>query len=324
MDRKQYLEIRKSENLSIKRWALLSYYLTDGVLVSLVFFAYHLPSFFSFAAIPIVATLIFRNFSLMHDAVHRAVSKNSNLNDLVGITSGAICLLPFEPWRRSHLEHHSWSGNLDRDPVMALVKGFPNFSVRLQNVLSRFWQIWIPLLAIMQYGVFYVLAAKVFLAKRDSFKVLVSLVAPIFFWGVALAVLPTHFSLTILLPAFFVYMIAVEVVNFPHHLQLPQHQGETRFAAWEQYKTARTCTYPKWFARLVVLNFNYHVEHHMFPDVPWYHLNKLHARIAPILRNEYNTDEQFAWIAANRPKHLSAVVQPASPASESENFRRSA
>jgi fatty acid desaturase len=30
-------------------------------------------------------------------------------------------------------------------------------------------------------------------------------------------------------------------------------------------------------------NLNYHLDHHLFPGVPWYHLPKLHA----ILREEY-------------------------------------
>jgi len=29
-------------------------------------------------------------------------------------------------------------------------------------------------------------------------------------------------------------------------------------------------------------NLNYHVEHHLFPDVPWYNLKKVHRLLAPL------------------------------------------
>src|SRR3712207_8134419 len=48
--------------------------------------------------------------------------------------------------------------------------------------------------------------------------------SPLLFWGLLIVALPSDFSLTVLLPAIVVYMVAVEVVNFPHHLQLPQYQ----------------------------------------------------------------------------------------------------
>lgn len=150
-------------------------------------------------------------------------------------------------------------------------------------------------------------------AKPSSIKTLVSLVAPIILWGVLFIATPRAFALEILAPAVLLYLIAVEVVNFPHHLQLPQYRGDTKFAIWEQHKVARTCLYPRWFAKLVVSNFNYHIEHHMFPDAPWYYLESIHRVIRPLIGTEYNTDPYFAWILANRPKTLGEVLAGTEP-----------
>lgn len=310
MDRAQYIQIRKSQDLTISRFALLTHYLREVIFVAAIYGVWNgfADSNLKFIAVPLLAALIFRNFSLMHDAVHRAVSKSQYINDLSGVISGSICLLPFEPWRKSHLEHHSWSGNIDKDPVMGLVKGYPHFDPKLQKTLNFFWRLWVPTLAVMQYGLFYLLATKIFIAKRDSLKVLLSLLSPLLLWGSLIYFLPTAFTLTILFPAFLLYMIAVEVVNFPHHLQLPQFEGDVRFPVWEQYKTSRSCIYPLWFAQHIVLNFNYHIEHHMFPDVPWYHLPKLHQEIKLAIGSDYNTDPSFGWIIENRPKNLEDVV----------------
>lgn len=310
MNREQYLGIRKKLDLSMKPWALFTHYCREFVFVSSVLLTWNLFSTtpLKFLAVPLLACVIFRNFSLMHDAVHKAVSKNQFVNDFCGIFAGAICLLPFEQWRRSHLDHHTWSGNLDRDPVTAFITVFPKLPLQTQKILSFFWKTWFPLLAIVQYSVFWILAAKITLQHRTSFKLVLSSLSPFLFWGSIGAIVPISFSVQVILPAILIYMVAVEAVNFPHHLQLPQYGGDVRFPFWEQYKISRSCIYPKWFAEWVVLNFNYHTEHHLYPDVPWYHLSKLQPEVAAALGTEYNTDPQFRWILENKPKALIDVI----------------
>lgn len=315
MDRTQYIEIRKQLDLRHKQWALTQHLLQNALLASLVAAVWlRAPRPVAlFVAIPAVAIFIFRHFSMMHEAVHRVASSNSRANQTMGIFAGAVCLLPFEPWKRSHLEHHTWSGNIEKDPVMAIINAFPKMNPRLQTSLSRLWMLWFPMLACLQYIVFWWLASKIFLKKPKSPQVLVSLAAPILFWAIVFTSCGTSFSLGVLLPALLLYFVAVEVVNFPHHLQLPQHGGDTKFRLWDQHQTARSCVYPHWLARFVVLNFNYHIEHHMYPDVPWYHLEKLHLKVKSALTDSYNTDDQFAWIVANKSKPLGQVLRSANP-----------
>jgi acyl-lipid omega-6 desaturase (Delta-12 desaturase) len=255
---------------------------------------------------------------MMHEAVHFAASKNRWLNDVTGIIAGSIALLPYEPWKRSHLEHHKWSGNVEKDPVMAIINFFPTLSKASRNAFSFFWKVWFPMLACMQYSVFWMLAAKQYVEKPMSAKLLISLLAPVIMWTSLIALLPTTFSLQILLPAVLIYFVAVEVVNFPHHLQLPQYRGETKLAIWDQHKIARSCVYPKWFGRLVALNFNYHIEHHMFPDVPWYHLEALHKEVSASLQADYNTDPYFQWILENKVLPIEEVLRASNHTSQKE------
>ena len=319
MDRIKYLRIRKTQDLSMKPLALPLHYLKEAVFLGLITLLWNSDHFVKFAVVPLIACVMFRNFSLMHEAVHKAVSKHSLVNDLVGIFAGAICFLPFEPWRRSHLEHHSWSGNVDKDPVTAIITAFPKFHPALKLTLSFFWRAWFPMLAFMQYIVFWYLASKIFLRHRNSIKLLISLIAPVTVWATVVAMTSTAFALSALLPGLIFYMIGVEVVNFPHHLQLPQYHGETRFPVWEQYKIARSCIYPKWFARWVALNFNYHIEHHMFPDVPWYRLEALHSVVLPELGEAYNTDPYLKWFLENKQKSIGDVIKAADQSTELAN-----
>lgn len=248
----------------------------------------------------------------MHDAVHRSASQQRSVNEATGIFSGGVCLLPFEQWRRSHLEHHTWSGNLDKDPVSAFVTIFPKLPSPLKTLLERCWVAWIPMIAIIQHIVFWALAAKTTINSKFSLKLVLSLLSPVLLWGSVIKLAPTTFLEWSLLPGVLLYLVTVEVVNLPHHLRLPQYRGEVRFPVWEQYQVARSCIYPKWLATTVILNFNYHTEHHLFPEVPWYHLAQLHQPVTEVLGEKYNTDPSFAWIIENRKKPLSnlAVYQP--------------
>jgi fatty acid desaturase len=251
---------------------------------------------------------MFRNFSEMHEAVHGIASEKKWLNDLTGVMSGALCLLPFSQWRTIHLQHHYWSGNIEKDPVMALVRRFPLWPERVRKLCTFFWQIWIPILSIFQYFVFWFHCTKCLLKDSLSPLAVSSVLSTPIIWSICIFMMRPGSFLSVILPAAALYLIAVEVVNFPHHLGLPQNQGDTKLPVWEQHLTARSCIYPRFFSRFVVLNFNYHVEHHMFPDAPWYYLSELHSVIFKELEGQYNSDPQFGWIMRNRPRSLEEVL----------------
>lgn len=311
MNRSQYFEIRKKLDLAHDNWALPIHVLQNILIVAMISYGWiQLNSpLGKLILIPLTSILIFRNFSMMHESVHRAATRNFQINEYIGIFSGAVCLLPYEPWKKSHLEHHTWSGNIEKDPVTKIVSAFPQMSARAQKTYSALWMVWFPVLACMQYVVFWWLASKTYSKNPKSKKILVSLAAPPALWTIAFVACPLAFSLQVLLPAVFLYLIAVEVVNFPHHLQLPQYRGDTKLPIWEQYKIARTCLYPRWFARLVALNFNFHTEHHMFPEVPWYHLEKLHTEVSQALGSNYNSDPYFQWILENKVLPIHEVLK---------------
>lgn len=272
-------------------------------------------------SIPLIAVLMFRNFSMMHEAVHGAtLNGKAKLNTFIGIFCGALCMLPYEPWKKIHLDHHYWSGNIDQDPAMSLIKAFPKWPSPLRTFCNALWKFWVPILSVLQYGVFWVHSAKHLWNNKSSFKFAASILLPSIIWGLILYFSPASFVMYSLLPGIILYLLLVEVVNFPHHLELPVIENEQRLKLWDQHKTARSCLYPNWISKYIVLNFNFHIEHHLFPKVPWYHLKRLHILTSDELRHEYNTDPQFAWIIKNRPKNIEDVLSaPAhQPVSETQ------
>jgi acyl-lipid omega-6 desaturase (Delta-12 desaturase) len=251
----------------------------------------------------LASVLMFRGFAVMHDASHRALHPNRIINDLLGVIYGGVCLLPFHQWRNSHMQHHLWSGNIEKDPVMGFLIVYPNLSLRVQKTLTFLWKAWIPVLGLIQTTVFWNLAIRQVKDKKDGFKNFISFLSPVLIWGAVAGFLGV--GAIGLITAVIIYFLGLEIVNFPHHLQLNTLKGTEKLPFIEQSPTTRTCSYPRFFEKFVVLNFNYHTAHHMYPNVPWFHLRELNSRIQGLV--EVNTDKNLHWNLRNRKEPLSRV-----------------
>lgn len=304
--REKYLEIRKTLESRHPFTKLAQQVVKDVFLIAAI--STLVVSGWSLAAIPLVSILMFRGFSVMHDAVHGALLKNKKANRFLGIVYASLCLLPYEQWRAVHLDHHTWSGNIERDSVMAVVRFYPGLPAWQKAALNFFWRNWIPFLAVVQHSVFWWYCTKKLLSRGLTTSDILSYGAPMALAIAVVLTMPKIFVFATLPASLFLFFLFIEIVNLPHHLEMPQHSGETRFQAAQQYQTARTCIYPRWFAQNVVLNFNYHIEHHMYPDQPWYQLPEIHKMLKAQLHQAYNEDPMFEWILRNRRRDLALVL----------------
>jgi fatty acid desaturase len=242
MDFKEYQSIRDKIKLKRKRSYWILHLLQDVLLIGVVYvLETRLHSQIKIILqIPLLSAIMFRNFSIMHDAVHGAVDNSKILNQIAGNISGALCGLAFEPWKQIHLDHHVWAGNIDHDPSMSLVKTFPSWPSWLKNTLTFMWRAWIPMLAFLQYSVFWTHSLVHYLKKPTSIKMFLSLSLPIIFTTLVFHYSSSLFIMQTLLPSVMLYLLAVEVVNFPHHLELPQLQNEEKLPLWNQHEISRT------------------------------------------------------------------------------------
>lgn len=291
MDKATYKNIRKTVSFEFSAPHFISQMGADIILVATITSLFFAGDFWAFLNIPLLSILYFRAFSLMHEAVHSCLIPHKKWNDCLGVLYGALCGLPFEQWKQSHLVHHYWAGNTDQDPVMSFVKHQDHLPGWLHKTLTTSWFLWIPFPAFIQNLLFWHLSLQ---QKAKTSFMRVSLAAPLLFAGILGGWALTSGYFLHIVASVYLYMMAVEIVNFPHHLQLPYLKDEERLPIWEQYQIARSCLYPKWFAQWIVLNFNYHSEHHMFPDAPWHTLPALHEKISAVI--DLNTDPQFEFI----------------------------
>ena len=258
----------------------------------------------------------FRSFGMMHECVHKNVSSKEVVNSIIGLIYGSICFLPFHNWRAIHLQHHLWAGNIDRDPTMKLVKSIPLMSKDKVNKLNAFWKLWLPYLALLQHVVFWKESLRLYKEKPGNIGLLFSMVGP-FLMLLGISVISLQSPYLGLLPSVFTYLVMVEVVNFPHHLGMPYLRGNKRISYLEQYKVSRSCHYHPVLSRFIFMNFNYHTEHHLYPNLPWHQLPSLVQHTQQTLdSNKYNYDEGHSWIIRARAQDIKDVLKSANSESD--------
>ncbi len=60
------------------------------------------------------------------------------------------------------------------------------------------------------------------------------------------------------------YLVEVELINFPHHLDtylFDSSSHREKLPLWEQSKVTRSCYYPRFLAETLLLNFNFPDRH---------------------------------------------------------------
>lgn len=262
----------------------------------------------------LLAIVCFRSFALMHEAVHHSVVRNSFINEAVGVVTGILCFLPYESWKRLHLEHHTWAGNIDKDPALKLRKDFnPNQKVK-NFIVSKVWRSWLPLLGLLQTVVFWKYPIQQLrdpnIPRSEKALIAVSALVPLVFYAGLWGIWPHIFNLKNFGLAIFLFLMMLENINAPHHLEVEEYNGETKLPLLKQHLVTRTGYYPPaWVGRFFFLNFNLHTEHHLFPSLPWYQLDQARPLVKAVLGEEYNETFRNSWVRKNRKRDLSELIE---------------
>jgi fatty acid desaturase len=266
-----------------------------------------------------LAVVFFQAFALLHECGHSTASPHDWINVAVGHLASLLCFLPFHPWRLIHQQHHLWTGNLDRDPTLGAVRRWRT-TKRVPPLLRAAWRSFIPLFAAVQHVVLWTYPLRLARAPEANRKHLVRCAFSVGFQVAVYGALvlfarslvhPRRFALALL-----IYLVATELVNLPHHVGAPTTTG--RLAPWEQWLSSRSCVYPRGLSELLVLNFNFHIEHHIFPFLPWYRLRAARHLVKQALGRDYHEEVGIAWNLRNRGRDLGDVITgPADPVTTS-------
>ncbi len=222
--------------------------------------------------LPVQGVLLCFLFTLEHECTHKTPFRSEKLNDWVGRICGLILVLPFEWFRYFHLAHHRYTNLPGQDPELDSPKpetaaawawhvgGLPFFLANLRLMgrlcLGREHAAYLPDRALPRMRREARAMALIYAAA------LLSLVAsPLLLW---LWIVP----LLLGQPALRLYLLA--------------EHGDCPFAA-NMFENTRT-TFTNRIIRFLAWNMPYHVEHHVFPAVPFHRLPDLHLRIRDHLK----------------------------------------
>jgi fatty acid desaturase len=201
---------------------------------------------------------------LMHEGVHGAFFASPVLNRWVGFACSAPVLLAGSAYRAYHLPHHRHVRGAEDPDEFENVTRRPGV-LKLLLVLwllmgSPFYLVYIPIVGYRRG------TQEARRAILTEYLLIACLVAA------AVSLVPPRALVDVWLAPFCVALLFGQVRGFTEHI----------FTAGDApVHCARTITSNRVTAFLM-LNLNYHLDHHLYPGVPWYNLPRLHA----VLRDE--------------------------------------
>ena len=220
------------------------------------------------AAVPANAILIYFMFAPLHEATHdNIVGPNSRLGWLTGVighVSGFVLLAPYVGFRPLHLHHHNHTNDPAEDPDY-WVKSSNYIMVILRCMVIQ------PVYVLHLYKI-----ARDPVIMRAFVWEIVCVVA--YFLIIAAAYLygfGGNLMLLWILPAY------IGVVMCPLMFDWPVHHPHTEMG---RYTDSAVLLFPRPIRRVMDLFFqghSYHLLHHMYPRVPYYHYGTAYYALEP-------------------------------------------
>ena len=302
MNKASYKNIRSKLNFQFNTSQFLKQVAFDFLLLGSIIGLFHTS--YSVVNVFLIPVFMFRQFSVLHEAVHGLVHPNDRVNDFIGTLAGFFCLTPYAAWKAAHLKHHYWTGNLEQDPTFAILKQFEQYSSKKKSLIEFTWRKGIPLLGFLQHLGFWMFNFK----NLSVFKNPLSSVAMITFYLTALSQ-TSLLTVSVLVLGTGLYFRAFEEMIIPQHVGMYSNdEPENRSPAWEQQDITRSWYMGEVVEKYMTLNMNYHTEHHLFPDLPWHELKNAHTLL--LKENEPILIAPQDWMSQQRRRLFSQVIVP--------------
>ena len=211
--------------------------------------------------------------SRWHEMGHKTAFKSKMLNEIVYQIASFVELFPPTQWRWSHVRHHKDTLIVGRDPEFVSQR-----PPALKDILLNFFYLSIGKLNLKRMLLHSIgildEEEKNYIPDRHYKKVV---------WEGRIWVLVFCFIIGLclyyksILPI--LYVIGPTFYGFPFVflIVITQHVGLNDDVL--DYRLNTRTFYTNYFIRFLYSNMNYHLEHHMFPSVPYYNLPLLHEKI---------------------------------------------
>lgn len=277
------------------RRSLAYFFLDIGIISLLYIVAGAIDSWWFFPIFWLMqGTMFWALFVVGHDCGHRSFSKYKWLNNLVGHLAHTPILVPFHGWRLSHRTHHNNTGNIDTDESWYPVTESQYRQMAWYEKLLRFQLILFlyPLYLLKRspgkQGSHFLPSSNLF-RPSEKWDVITSTICcglMVAFLGGLTYLYGWMFLLKYYLVPYVIFVMWLDLVTFLHHTEpdIPWYRGEE----WYFLRGALS-TIDRDYGWIDPIHHNIgtHVAHHIFLNMPHYHLRTATEAIKPILGDYY-------------------------------------
>ncbi len=247
-------------------------------------------------------TMFWALFVVGHDCGHGSFSKHKWLNNLIGHISHTPILVPYHGWRISHRTHHANTGNIDTDESWYPIseQTYDEMENGARFLRFTFFLFAYPFYLFFRspgrHGSHFLPSSPLFRAS-EKWDVITSTACLILFVGflawLGLTAGPLFLFSYYVMP-YLVFIVWLDLVTFLHHTdpEIPWYRNES----WYFLKGAlSTIDYDYGLINNIHHNIGTHVAHHIFLNMPHYHLKEATEAIKPILGDYYRHSKQSVW-----------------------------
>lgn len=244
----------------------------------------------------IIGFVVFDFTVLLHEVIHNAIFAkrrpfwNGVLGWLYALPSG-ISRTQFTHW---HLDHHNELGSWEDDPKRA-------------HLTPRTIKRWVKLLYMTPalFPIYFRAAAKECSGYTPDLQKTIAFERKI--------TIATHISIMALLIVFAGFWVFIKVYAVPYFLIFPiaftiNRVGQHYSINPDDPAQWSTLMKGNWFWDFIYINSNYHLEHHYFPGVPFYHLPRLQRSLGAFYQSRGMKYQSYGavlygWFIQNHAPH---------------------
>jgi len=216
---------------------------------------------------------------LLHEGMHRTLLRSQLWNRWVSVGLGGCVAISFTAYQVMHEQHHRYLGD-PRDPD------------EYRNYTSSPTPLWALHFVRLTVGCFlYVLLIPILAWRRgtavDRRHILQEYAVLAAAWTAAFLWIP----LSVLARAWLLPLVVVAVMT--------QLRGFTQHGITDPSDPllASRSIHPGPLVRFLVLNENYHLEHHLYPEIPSYNLRRLHLLLRDRLPRSVSGSSYSGFLA---------------------------
>ena len=214
--------------------------------------------------------------SRWHECGHGTAFKSPWMNDAVYHIACFMIMRNPTAWRWSHTRHHTDTIIVGRDPEIAIMR--PTFILKVIGMFFAIPQTISAIHNMLTYAMGRIAEdQQTYIPEMERPRVI--LVARIWL-AIHLAVIAFAFYTGSILPLLFVGPLPTMYGAWVHILTgITQHGGLAEDVLDHRLNSRTVLMNP--VLRFIYWNMNYHIEHHMFPMVPYHALPALHEELKP-------------------------------------------